>query len=342
MKQRNSAFELLRILSMVLIIAHHFSVHGGFFFHSRSLTANMLFLQLLSIGGKIGVNLFVLISGYFTVVSEKWRPEKAAKLWLQILFYSLVIYLGSCAAGLTELTPMGLLYSFLPILSNQWWFASAWFVMYLLSPWLNRMLKGLSRKHYSLLLGAGAFFFCVIPVLTWLPGRIRDVLWFVWLYALAGYLRLHGTAVKRPGAAALGSFLLTFGHSTVMLFFRTRTGGTYETVYYDMYHILILVTSVLLFVAFSRLEIPGCRRINSLAEVSFGIYLIHDSNYLRYPLWQGLFRCASFRDSGWLLIYALVLTAAVYLVCGGLEALRKKLLDRYFTGLAGKLTGKRT
>jgi len=340
MKQRNSAFELLRIVSMVLIIAHHFSVHGGFYFQNASLTGNMLALQLLSIGGKIGVNLFVMITGYFTILSENRRPEKIVKLWLQIFFCSLVIYLLSCAGGLMEFTVAGLVKSCLPIVSKQWWFASAWFVLYLLSPWLNRMLRGLSRKQYRNLLVIIGIFWCLIPVLTWLPERLRDVLWFAYLYALAGWLRIYDVKPACATAGGIVSFLLTFCHAVVLLYFRSKWGGTYETVYYDMYHLLILVTSVLVFLAFARLELPVSPRINALAQVSFGVYLIHDSDYLRYFLWRDLARCASFRDSAWLIPYALFLTAAVYLVCGGLETLRRKLLDGYFSTLARKITYK--
>ncbi len=340
MKQRNSAFELLRIVSMGLIIAHHFSVHGGFYFQSPALTGNMLFLQLLSIGGKIGVNLFVMITGYFTVLSEKQRPEKMLKLWLQIVFYSLLIYLLSCAGGLVEFTLTGLLASCLPVLTKQWWFASAWFVLYLLTPWLNRQLRKLSRKQYRNLLVILGVFWCLIPVLTWLPERIRDVLWFIYLYALAGWLRLYPPVWKRPLAAGIGCFLLTFCHAVIFLYFRTQWGGTYETVYYDMYHILILVTSVLLFRGAAGLKLSFNPAVNALAELSFGVYLIHDSDHLRYFLWQDLAKCAAFRDSVWLIPYGLALTAGVYLVCGGLEWLRRKLLDRPFTNLAAKMIRK--
>ena len=64
-KDRNSSFELLRIISMLLIVAHHFVVHGNFDLIS-SFSKNVFFLQSLSMFGKFGVNLFVLISGYFS------------------------------------------------------------------------------------------------------------------------------------------------------------------------------------------------------------------------------------------------------------------------------------
>ncbi|WP_314642658.1 hypothetical protein [uncultured Veillonella sp.] len=51
---RESNIELLRIVSMVLIIMHHFSVHGTFPF-TPELTFNKVFLQVFGLGGKAGV-----------------------------------------------------------------------------------------------------------------------------------------------------------------------------------------------------------------------------------------------------------------------------------------------
>jgi uncharacterized membrane protein len=59
---RESNIELLRIVSMVLIIMHHFSVHGTFPF-TPELTFNKVFLQVFGLGGKAGVVAFVMITG---------------------------------------------------------------------------------------------------------------------------------------------------------------------------------------------------------------------------------------------------------------------------------------
>lgn len=50
---RQSNFELLRIVAMLIIIAHHYVVLSGIteFFDYDTLPANMLFLQFLGWGG---------------------------------------------------------------------------------------------------------------------------------------------------------------------------------------------------------------------------------------------------------------------------------------------------
>ena len=49
---RKSNIELLRIISMIIIIAHHYAVHGGFNFSTQNITINRLWIQFLTLGGE--------------------------------------------------------------------------------------------------------------------------------------------------------------------------------------------------------------------------------------------------------------------------------------------------
>ena len=60
---RKSNIELLRIVAMVIIVMHHFAIHGGFAFSSETISINRLWVQFITMGGRLGVNIFVLISG---------------------------------------------------------------------------------------------------------------------------------------------------------------------------------------------------------------------------------------------------------------------------------------
>ena len=68
--QRNSNLELLRIIAMVFIVSHHFAVHGFGDCNFVISNPNNYLIYLLSIFGKIGVDIFVLISAYFMVNSR--------------------------------------------------------------------------------------------------------------------------------------------------------------------------------------------------------------------------------------------------------------------------------
>ena len=150
--QRQSNIELLRIVAMLMIIAHHVAVHSGFAFPSGSISFNRLWIQFIQMGGKIGVNIFVLISGYFLVRADGVKTNKVIKLWLQIFTYSIITFFVIVFVSPQSFSIRALIENALPITYYKWWFVSAYFVLYLLSPYINKLLNSLDKKSYQRLL----------------------------------------------------------------------------------------------------------------------------------------------------------------------------------------------
>ena len=75
-KERNSNLELLRIIAMLFIVASHFAFHGfgslGSFNEVNFIIANSnnYLIYFLGMLGKIGVDVFVIISAYFMINSK--------------------------------------------------------------------------------------------------------------------------------------------------------------------------------------------------------------------------------------------------------------------------------
>ena len=86
-KIRNSNFELMRIISMFLIVLYHTICHGHVIQNSTTpfLKTFFLILEIITI---VHVNSFVLVSGYYQCESE-FKIKKIIKLWLLNLFYGL-------------------------------------------------------------------------------------------------------------------------------------------------------------------------------------------------------------------------------------------------------------
>ena len=91
-KDRDSNFELLRILAMFLIVLSHLSQHGLWFAPDTAPSFNFL-LSRFSLGW-LGNLLFMLISGYFmSHVQFSWK--KLFRLWFQV--FSISAFLGLAA-----------------------------------------------------------------------------------------------------------------------------------------------------------------------------------------------------------------------------------------------------
>ena len=120
-KERQSNFEALRIVAMLMIVFCHCCGHG--IQHAGHPELHELFLQgslshrlitmFFPIGGGVGVALFFMLTGYFMCQSE-WKPRHLKKLFLQSLFYSLCLF-----ALYVVLKALGV-YSFPYTISPEW------------------------------------------------------------------------------------------------------------------------------------------------------------------------------------------------------------------------------
>lgn len=331
---RQSNVELLRLAAMLMIVFSHFSAHSGFLFPDGGATVNRLWLHTIK-GGNVGLDLFLLISGYFLITAERFHTLRLLKLWFQILTYSLVLYGIFVLTGAAPLTYLYVLVRCLPVAYNQWWFASMYLPLFLLSPLLNRLLTGLDKGSYRMLLAVTGVLWSAVPtLLPYVNYQCNDLLWGVYLYALAGYLRLHADTARLSRRRC---FLLTGLLLVLMVLFSAfcdLMGARFPLLeacarsINDKQSLPILLMALLLFLGVLKLDIGRHRWINVLASATFGVYLLHDDAFVRPFLWEQLFHGAAYVDSPLLIPYSIAVCLAVFLCATAIELLRLFLVER--------------
>lgn len=292
-------------------------------------------------GGNLGVDVFVLISGYFLVTDSGrlFNAVRILKFWGQVAAYSIGIYALLCIVGISELSAVQCIKALFPITFEAWWFASAYFVLYLLHPFLNMLLRNLNKRTYQALLVMLLFMWCIIPTLTGAKYQSNSLLWFVTLYFVAGYMRLHSTkqrfTVRRCFAAfAVFSALRYLSCVAIMILgCRVPQVAPYSLHFYNTQSVLTLLSAVSLFAAFEKLDLGSRQWINRIASATFGVYLIHDSKLVRALLWRRLFENAKYQNSAFLIPYSLFAIAAVYVACTLIDLVRQYVLEKPFMTL---------
>ena len=341
---RQSNIELLRIISMLMIVFHHFAVHGGLKWETPSVTIPFFWYNFIVMGGKIGVNIFVLISGYFLITSQGTllNLKKILKFWGQIIFYSISIF---AIFSLFQVDNYGIkmfIKSVFPITFSSWWFASTYFVMYIIHPFLNMFLNALSKKNYQLFLVMLVIMWSVIPTFMRSDFQSNSLCWFVTLYAIAGYARLYGfnqAYTTKRYFAFWGTFsVLTYLSSVVFTILGTRWSIFFKntTYFYDMQKLSVLLISLTLFMAFVTLKMSYHKLINTLATATFGVYLIHDNSIVRPFLWHDVFQNFQYQNSLLLIPYSIIVVALVYVVCTVIDLIRQKFLERPFVFIVNR------
>ena len=348
---RNSSIELLRIISMIMIVFHHFAVHGGFNFNtSNSLSISHLWYNFIVMGGKIGVDIFVLISGYFLINSKDTFPKlnKILKFIMQILFYSVTIYIISCILGINRIEIKALIKIIFPITFSEWWFASTYFVMFLLHPLINKLLNNLNKNDYQKGLLLLIICWSIIPTFTTSLYQSNSLLWFITLYSIAGYIRLYGLNPKLKHkqyiALSIIFIIITYLSSIIFIILGKKyiIFINYQNYFYGQEKITVLLISVCLFMTFSTLKIKYNKWINIIASATFGVYLIHDNNIIRPILWMDIFKNAQYQNSLIIIPYSILAVFLVYTICTIIDLLRKNFLEKTLMKIVNKYSDKWT
>ena len=343
MDQRKSNIELLRIVSILMIISFHCAYKSGFQFET-GFNANKLIVKSLWMLGELGVNLFMLISGYF-MVNGRFKPKKMIRLLVQAQFYYWLTLLLGSKVGVCSL-PQGkreIFLSFFPVtLDRSGWFLTVYILIYLFSPYLNLLIRTMDEKTYRRFLLTSLTLFCVLPTFFGFFFNTTEALLyynrFIWLmiiYFLGAYIYIYDeNKEKKNFFAKRNSVRLTVASTCVIILsilvidhfssFFAVLGTTESAYFWQPNTIPMLGLSIGVFGLFLRTKIPCNSVINAAASTTLGIYLLHDG-LLQGWLWHSIFRCAEFQNSNDLILHILAATVIVFLVGMTIDLLRQQL-----------------
>ena len=221
-----------------------------------------------------------------------------------------------------------------PITFSRWWFASTYFVLYLVHPYLNKLLHSIDRSLYQKLLLLLVICWSIIPTFTSSSFQGNSLLWFITLYAIAGYIKLYGLnekfSTKQYSLFFFVSLILTYFTSVVFTVLGNKWGffTGYITYFYAQEKLTVLAVSLCLFMCFSTLKMNCHKGINVWASATFGVYLIHDNIIIRKLLWIDLFKNAQYQESLLLIPYSIAAVVVVYMVCSLMDLLRINIIEK--------------
>lgn len=158
---RNSNIELLRILAVMGVIVLHFNgVYGNAFDYVEQGTVNSYILRLLESLFIPAVNIFVLITGYYLCTECERKVVKVACLVIQVMTFGGIVYLLSVLCGIYSFSFSSLISAMIPC--N--YYVILYIVLYLISPYINLALKGMSKKQWKVLLILSILLFSIWPI----------------------------------------------------------------------------------------------------------------------------------------------------------------------------------
>ena len=336
-KQRESNIELFRIITMLLIVAHHYVVNSGLMdvISQQPTSSRSLFYLIFGAWGKTGINCFVLITGFF-MCQSRLTLKRYLKLLLEIYFYRFVIYAVFVMVGMRSISIKSILLMLLPFTSIKDGFTSCFMAFYLFIPFLNIAIHAMSRRQHGLLIGLFLLIYTVLAVFPNIDVLFNYVTWFIVLYFIGSYLRLYDVKWINIHTGRKLLMLIAASVASIVLFaiYAGKSGMSGHAAFYllsDSNKPLALLVAVFTFSFFRQLKLGYHKWINTIASTTFGVFLIHaNSDTMRTWLWSDTLKNASMYSSQWWFAHALLSVLAVFCVCSFLDYLRIKLIERPF------------
>ena len=296
--QRNYGIDLLRILSMFLVVVLHTLGHGGVLQNCISYSLNYYTAWFLETAAYCAVDVFAMITGY-VMINTKFSSFKIIPLWLTVFFYSLIIpilfKIVPSLSLLHEVTFSELIKGiFFPVLSIQYWYFTSYFGMYFFIPFINKLLQSLGKKEHRNLCITIIVIFSILPVVTlkrvdlFYTGFGFSTLWLICLYIFGAYFKMYPVQISKKKCFALyfGSiffawFAKLMSHVLLKIIF---SKDAELDLFIDYTSIFIISSGVALLLLFSqiKIEIKFLQKIIITASsLSFSVYLIHEHPFIR-------------------------------------------------------------
>ena len=350
-KQRQAGFELLRIIAMLLIVFIHLYYQGEYNTHTNN-AFNQAAFNILHALSTFSVNVFILISAYFNVKVDGFKPRRLIRLWCETFFYCLTLYLVSVIVFHDEFRFIELISCFFPIVCAKYWFFTAYFLLMLLAPFINKMLNNCSLKECILLV-------ILIFALSYFAGRLPidnrtelynglNLPWFICLYIIGGILRLYPTNLKRRYWFIIG--LACVALLVGELYVKNHLPEIVTLLLFNEYNYtspLVVILSVATFMFFSDIDVKNekvKKCINFISASMFGVYLFHITERFMNHLFFDVLSIQCFYDVSYNVLYVITFMFII-LAMGIVVDLVRRLIFYYFEkgidGLINKAKEKR-
>ena len=358
--RKYSGIEILRIVLMIVIVAHHYVCHGIMevtktdvaysIWNQGAFFAKFISCMFVPIGD-ISVSLFFMISGY--VFFEK-KTVSAVKIIKTTIFYAwinVILYVFLTANRIVDLgtvveqLKMLIRFVFMPTTGGAWWFITAYVFLLCLIPRLNMLTNKLDKKRFvRLLVLVGIFGYAIAS----LGAPFFDVQIAIYFYLLGSYFRkydMHKSEKTLKLSILSGTIWIMSGtieylriHCVVNGYEGTAVVLFQESVEFLNISILIPISAIVIFKLFTRLNVKTNRVIEFLAPMTLGVYLLHDSPLVREVIWNSLFHVQTKQYLSPYFPFLFVLTVGVVCLAAiGAEMVRKNLFKQGFLRVIDKM-----
>lgn len=296
-------------------------------------TANIAndFAYLFEIIAFCAVNCYAVISGYvmYTNDEKPFKYSKYISTWIPVFFYSFGIALITFLFHFDNtLTVKGLIKFALPVTTQKYWYFTAYTGVFLIVPFLNKLVRYITKKE-TVTLTIIIFTFFAFYERLFKPFLLNAGYSFAWLtimYILGAIFKKYDIPQKTKIHHAIFTLISC---TLITWFLKITLPASYSNLFMSYLSPTIILNAFSWLIIFSKLNIHKSLQniIKFTSPAAFGVYLIHEQTIIRDNLIVNKFIWIC--DYQWWLIpiIAIGCALAIFLICLSIEIIRINLFE---------------
>lgn len=331
MKKRNTGINLFKLFSMFMIALLHVMGMGGITGAAAG-TSSYYPVYLMQNAAFCAVNCYALVSGYL-MLGKKIKPSRITELWFEVFFYSVGISAIMMIVYRDLFSARNIVYAVTPIISNQYWYMTSYFMMYLFIPMMNKFADAANKKVFTATI-------VVILVLT--TGslmikkdgfRLNDgysPIWLMIMYLVGAYMKKFNVGAKMKKWLALLLYVISSLCSFILCVFSKKLlkimlGNDINYLSYTSP--FVVLSAIFLFIFFSKLKFGKKteKLINYITPAALGVYLIHTHPLVFNKLMKDIAMPLVNHGTAAMIFGSVAMALAVFIICIVIDLLRIQL-----------------
>ena len=350
---RNYGIELLRIISMFMVVVLHVIGSNNLFITSSYLQtdAHYLLASVLETLCYCAVNVYAIISG-FVGYKSKFKLSRIVKLWSLVFFFSVISYVLEITVLHVEFSLLQLIKVCFPLLTSKYWYFSAYILVAILSPAFNVLIEKMGQKLYFAIMFLLLLFIGVCGVLfgtIWGLSSGYSALWLSILYFVGAYFAKYGLLKMRK----LYLFLIYIVSSLslyliyiimIVIGRKIEIFATSSYMFHDYLSVFVIIQAIALVNLFAKINVPSNiqKMVGIIASLTFGIYIIHGTPFFYQTIMTKLSFILNYH-SALVIPFILILAIAIFTLCCVIEYVRQLIfkyckIDRLIDITSNKLS----
>lgn len=312
--------DLLKILAMLFIVCHHLLTHGGVI-NAASSGIPTAVIWLFEVICYCGVNIYAIISGFLGYHS-KHKYSRYIALWLEVVFYCIVMSVVCMIVSPGSVGLKGLAKSFLPITFNQYWYFSAYTGTFLLMPVINLVVEKMDELQTK-----RALLVCILAFSCYasLGSRYSDafklnwgysIVWLSILYFFGAVIRKYDLQTKVDKKKVLIGIVILYLFTWIWkIAIGQVLGHGLDGLFTSYLSPTLVGISFGLVLLFCDLRLSHYKWLKFMGPATFGVYLFHEQgSFVKLLITDRIAFAASFNPI--LTILVVLGIAVVLFACG--------------------------